>query len=106
MEATLISTRERKVDYRRGRPAREDSPYSETRVYVDFNETLLENLANRRSRPYNELKPIVAAALTKQGIRFEKLRWSRYAGCSMCPCSGGFILVNGDIGKDIWVSVA
>ena len=106
MEATLKNVRAREYNFKKYRVPNEDNPRSESRVFMDFNETVIEHLENRRSRPYNQLRPVIAAVLREQGIRFEKLRYSRYAGCSMCPCSGGFIIVNGDIGKDYWVSVA
>lgn len=40
-----------------------------------------------------------------------KARWSRYAGCSSCPCSPGFVIedidgVPGDKGREIWVTVS
>lgn len=84
---------------------RNDRPYSESRVFLSFGETVLEHLQNRRSRPYNELKPLVLAALRERGIPVEKLRWNRYAGCSMCACSGGF-MVEGEYGKDYYAEVA
>ena len=39
-----------------------------------------------------------------------KISWSQYAGCSMCPCSPGFIVqsdprVSDLIGQSIWVTV-
>lgn len=75
-----------------------------TRVYVDVkDESILENLGNRTSRPYKAWKPLVEAKLKEMGIGFEKIRWSQYAGCS-CPCSPGFVVV-GDRGKDIWMTV-
>lgn len=81
-----------------------DRPYADSVVYVDFGESVWEHIENRRNRPYNVLKPIIGAALREQGIQFEKIRWNRYAGCSMCPCSGGFI-VEGYTGHDIWMKV-
>ena len=61
-------------------------------------ETVMENLVNRRSRPYNEfrkLMPQVFAKLRDEGVLSAdvtpKVRWSQYAGCS-CPCSPGFIV--------------
>lgn len=75
-----------------------------TRVYVNIvGETLWDNLAERRSRPYNAFRPVVEAALKEHDIEFEKMSWSQKAGCS-CPCSPGFILT-GSYGKEIWVDV-
>lgn len=101
MKVELISNKPR--EWRR-HMERNDKPYSHTRVFVDFNETVLEHLENRRSRPWAALKPVVAEALRDAGIPFVKLSWNRYAGCSMCPCSGGFMVV-GHTGHDIWVRV-
>jgi hypothetical protein len=82
-----------------------DSPYAPSRVFVDFGEDVWTHLANRRSRDYNTLRPLIAAKLIEQGIKFEKLSWNRYAGCSMCPCSGGFVLTNGEVGVDYWAKI-
>lgn len=83
---------------------RNDKPWADTRVFLNFNESVIDHLNNRRSRPWRELKPIVAEALRDAGVPFEKLSWNRYAGCSMCPCSGGFMVI-GNTGRDIWVNV-
>jgi len=104
----------------------------ELRVYVDVpNETILENIANRRNRPWTEWKkhvmPTVMEALPEmfaasylqttngpwQMMRMHdsaiKPRWSQKAGCSMCPCSPGFIIpdVRPPYGYDasLWVHV-
>jgi hypothetical protein len=81
-----------------------DQPYSPSRVFVDFGEDVWTHLANRRSRDYNTLRPLVLEKLKSMGIPVTKLRWSRYAGCSMCPCSGGFI-IEGENGKDYWAKI-
>lgn len=86
-----------------------DSRYAPSRVFVDFGEDVWTHLANRRSRDYTTLKPLIAAKLTEMGIEFTKIRWNRYAGCSMCPCSGGFMLEGenkfGMIGTDYWAKI-
>jgi hypothetical protein len=82
------------------------------RVYVTANETfsVLEDLANRKRRPHHIWRPRVAEALSRIGIQFGYLSWSQKAGCSMCPCSPGFI-VQGDDGNspthgfDFWVTL-
>lgn len=80
-------------------------PYDESRVFIDFEgETVLDNLNNRVARPYTTLKPIVIAKLNEEGIEFTKIRWSKKAGCRMCPCSPGFI-IEGHHGKDFWLTV-
>jgi hypothetical protein len=84
-------------------------PTAPSRVFVDFGEDVWTHLANRRSRDYNTLRPLIAAKLREMGVEFVKLSWSRYAGCSMCPCSGGFIIDDGknwrSDGKDYWAKV-
>jgi hypothetical protein len=93
---------ERKYEYKQ---QRSDSPYAPSRVFLDFGENVWEHLANRRSRDYNTLRPLIAAKLSEMGIKFEKLSWNRYAGCDMCPCSGGFVLKDGEVGIDYWAKI-
>ncbi len=69
---------------------------SAPRIYVqvgDFN--LLENLENRRRRPYTEFRKyierVVWPTLGWQDTA-PKLGWRQNAGCSMCPCSPGFVV--------------
>jgi len=62
------------------------------RVYVwPEGENLLENMANRTSRPTALYRKIAKVALAELGIS-GTLRWDQHAGCSMCPCSPGFVL--------------
>jgi len=78
-----------------------------TRVYVwPKGETILENLENRRERPYTVYrKEVIPAVLAKLGLPSDtKVRWSQYAGCS-CPCSPGFI-IDADRGKFVSVTVS
>lgn len=104
MNVTDFTIRERKHDWRNRRLL--DSPYGNSIVYVNIkDETIIENLINRRSRPYTEWKKIAKKVLNMKGIKFEKLSWSKNAGCTMCPCSPGFIVQNGDTGRDIWIEV-
>lgn len=61
-------------------------------IYVDIkDESIAENLMNRRNRPHNEYRKIVRAVMNELEID-GKLSWSKNAGCKMCPCSPGFIL--------------
>jgi hypothetical protein len=65
------------------------------------NETLLDNIQNRRNRPYNiykkEVIPVVMEKLKKkypdyyEQLKDTKWSWNRKCGCSMCPCSPGFV---------------
>ena len=65
-----------------------------SRVYIfPKGENLVENLINRRTRPYTEYrKQVMPDVLEAMGLaRDTKVKWSQYAGCS-CPCSPGFIV--------------
>ena len=62
-------------------------------------ESLMESIANRRSRPYNLYKEFVIPAVIERIAKefpkhdllsVEKWSWSQKCGCSMCPCSPGF----------------
>ena len=75
---------------------------SSPKMYLFINnETVIENLINRRNRPYNEYKkliiPKVMESISKtdpelfERIKDVKWGWDRHCGCSMCPCSPGFI---------------
>jgi hypothetical protein len=86
-----------------------DSRYGLDRVFVDFGEDVWTHLANRRSRDYTTLKPLIAEKLKEMGVEFTKIRWNRYAGCDMCPCSGGFMLERENrystVGVDYWAKI-
>lgn len=86
----------------------------EPRMYVSIqDETVLENLENRRRRPYNVFKKMIAASGIGTVLNLESLRWSQNAGCKMCPCSPGFIIPTQQISIgalnfehfDIWVKL-
>ena len=78
------------------------------RIYVSIeDETILENLQNRRNRPIKLWRAYATAALAELGYTDIPLSWSQYAGCSMCPCSPGFISSAASLRrKDIYVNVA
>lgn len=84
------------------------------RMYVSVDdETILENLENRRRRPYNVYKTMIAISDIDTALNLETLRWSQHAGCRMCPCSPGFIIPKQEvtIGQikfakfDVWVKL-
>ena len=82
-----------------------DVPDGHSIVYLSVQgESWLGNLNNRHDRPHQILRPYVIKALKENGIPFENIRWSQRAGCS-CPCSPGWIIQKGDIGKDYWMEV-
>ena len=79
-------------------------------------ETIMENLVNRRSRPYDyykrEVIPQLMEKLKEERPKvYDKLKdvkwsWNKNCGCSMCPCSPGFIGdVNRGYGKLYSISV-
>lgn len=87
--------------------------FAAPRMYVHVkDETILENLMNRKRRPYNVYKTMIHDSLLGQILDLGKLTWSQYAGCG-CPCSPGFILPQQtmNIGGrtfsrfDVWVTI-
>lgn len=77
-----------------------------SRVYVDIKgEGIWESFAARTSRPYNLWRPLVKAALEREGWTGVQLSWSQRAGCP-CPCSPGFIVTaGGKPRKVVWVEI-
>lgn len=74
------------------------------KIYMWPDETVWENLENRRNRPHTEWKkeviPMVMDWLkTNKPNHYETLKnskwgWRQNCGCSMCPCSPGFVSDN------------
>lgn len=77
---------ERQFDWRDAR-SYETAP----RMYVSTGDNVLEDMMNRRRRPYNVYKSLIRWSNLGSIIDLGKLSWSQHAGCS-CPCSPGFIL--------------
>lgn len=79
-------------------------------------ESILENLANRRNRPYTEYRRYLDDVLRLASKMAErnyladaKANWSKHAGCTMCPCSPGFVLSGPNVdlfGYDIHVTIS
>ena len=69
------------------------------------NESVVQNLMNRRARPIQEYKQLLLDVLCKEGITGVKPVWSQKCGCS-CGCSPGFRL-NGlcNFHKDFFIDV-
>ena len=69
-------------------------------IFIE-NENVMDNLVNRRNRPYTEYKkqiiPEVMNIISKKHPEvFERIKdvkwgWDKNCGCSGCPCSPGFI---------------
>jgi len=77
-----------------------------TKVFVfEKGETILENLANRRSRPHDVYRDLISKDLMEKEIIISSrdLKWSQKAGCT-CGCSPGFI-VDGPKGKEVFVTI-
>lgn len=96
-EGIKIQLREHRINWSdRDRRDRRQFFNGDTHVHVHIkSESVLDDLKNRRTRPYTtwkkELLPIAAKLIeTETGlIMGEKPRWNQRLGCS-CPCSPGF----------------
>ena len=82
-------------------------------MYVSVaDETIMDNLANRKRRPYNVYKTLIHSSDLASVLDLSEMRWSQNAGCA-CGCSPGFILdwqpvtVDGKATYyfDIWVTL-
>jgi hypothetical protein len=98
------------------KPKRKNEPkkYS-TKVYIFHErENIITNLIERHKRPFlvykKELVPLILQKLEKEHklvfdtIKGQNWEWSKNCGCSMCPCSPGFIIDNGYV-TDIFVTI-
>lgn len=82
---------------------RKREPYKyRNKMYVWVSgESVLENLMNRRDRPHvfykKEIVPLIMEMIKEQNNEvYEKIKnhqwgWRQKCGCSMCPCSPGFV---------------
>jgi hypothetical protein len=79
--------------------------FSKSRIYINVQgETIIDNLMNRKSRPYQQYKALMPMIFELLDIEPKPVTWSQYAGCS-CPCSPGFIIKEGDRGVDYWITI-
>lgn len=97
---TDLTTRDR--DYR-------DRKGTTTISFFHDGENVLEDLANRHSRPYKIYRTLFPKVQKLLGLKAPiKATWSQYAGCT-CPCSPGFIITNtqelGLYRKQIFVTI-
>lgn len=88
---------------RKGEPFRDNN---KTYIWVS-GESVLDNLINRHSRPYkfyqDNVLPFVLDEVVRKYPELEKSLsrnvkdwgWRSKCGCSMCPCSPGFIQKTG-----------
>ena len=102
---------ERSIDVRGGSWRAYDA---KPRMYVhatgEFD--VLEDMTNRRRRPFTLWRKAIRANLAGFGIDLSEMPWSQTAGCS-CPCSPGFVLkrqtikIGGESFRrfDVWVTL-
>jgi hypothetical protein len=88
--------------------------FAAPRMYVSVtDETIIDNLMNRKRRPYNVYKTLLRGSLLEQVLDLGNLKWSQHAGCT-CNCSPGFILPSQQVSIgghefrnfDLWVDLA
>lgn len=108
IEVTEVQVRSGKQ--RKGEPFR-----NKNKIYFFLeNESITQNLIDRCSRPHEEYKkfgiPKVLEHLKEHNpeiyneVKDEKWYWRQSCGCSMCPCSPGFI--GNTLGcQDIYVTI-
>jgi hypothetical protein len=118
MKVTRISKRDRRKpdwDRRHGSYAEQRRAYeAHPRLYIHVkDEGVLANFANRTSRPVTLYRSVLPEILRAAGLDPARVqvRWSQYAGCTMCPCSPGFVLRPKERGAphlgsfDVWADV-
>ena len=92
------------------RPGR--SQNHKTRIFFwPEGENVFEQLESRHMRPMQAWRKMVPSVLEQLNVSPNKvtIRWSNKAGCSMCPCSPGFIVDGWDenlSGHDVHVKVS
>jgi len=82
-------------------------------VFSDKPESILDQLVTRRQRPHDVYRKAVEARVKQELIDGgfmqpdvkPSLRWDQYAGCSMCPCSPGFVVRGTNTGIDIYIDL-
>lgn len=72
-------------------------------------ESIVENLMNRRERPYKKWYPLIPQILKKAGFSEKEINeikpsWSQKCGCG-CGCSPGFKLKGSKTFKDVWADI-
>ena len=92
MQLLNVTKHDRRIPTQQNRARWKDYD-ARPRLYISHKgENVLENLANRRSRPTTLYKGILPSILKELGLPVDtKVSWSQKAGCS-CGCSPGFIL--------------
>lgn len=86
------------------------------KMYIQINnESIIDNLRNRRTRPYADYKkhllPKALEIIREQDpalyerMKDAKWSWDKHCGCTVCPCSPGFVAKNINQPVDIWVKI-
>ena len=92
-----VTARQESFRSRKGEPFRDCN-----KAYIwPKGESILENLMNRRSRPYKFYQENVLPSILKEvaekfpefsiSTNVKDWGWRQKCGCGMCPCSPGFI---------------
>lgn len=62
---------------------------------------ILDDFAWRRSHempyPTKEILKVISPELKKYGISPTRITYNKKAGCSMCPCSPGYVVYDGSL---------
>ena len=72
-------------------------------------ESIVENLMNRRERPYKKWYPLIPQILKKAGFSDKEIKeitpsWSQKCGCG-CGCSPGFKLKGSETFRDVFADI-
>jgi hypothetical protein len=104
-----ITVMERQYDWRDNR-----GYHSKPRMYVHASNEFdcVEDLMNRRRRPFKVWRKAIRENLAGFGIDLEAMPWSQTAGCG-CGCSPAFVLnhqtieIAGEVFRhfDVWVTL-
>jgi hypothetical protein len=92
----------KKVDVRSAEKRSGESRKTKPKIYIFAEgESVIEGLFSRRNRPFEfykkEILPLILDDIRKNHPSvFERLQnvkwgWRQDCGCSMCPCSPGFV---------------
>jgi hypothetical protein len=87
--------------YHEGNRGGEPKLYHDKMYIWVNNQTIIQNLMGRGSEPYKDYKKFVIPKVMEkikeehpkvyELIKDVKWGWNKHCGCSMCPCSPGFI---------------
>ena len=72
-----------------------ERPLTKVRMFIHWkNESVMDSLYRRQLGPHRFYRTLILPdALRKLNLPVEtKAKWNKYAGCSACPCSPGFLL--------------